>query len=272
MSAQELIKDIIRSTVPFFIGRIAGIELQVAYCILNDSLNHSHIAELENNAGIKVTDHISLLQYADQLITAYEHCTTIAEWDGLVYTITGKGQELIRKKVPDVPRIHARNLEPYYYQDSWMSEMKGKRILIVHPFALEDRVAELSNIFPDREWFDSCTFTFFKPPVTLAGNHGGKDWREHYEECVDRLSAVTDYDIALVAAGGYGMLIADYIYMEQKKSVMYVGGALQIFFGVIGKRWFDNKEILEMMNDSWVRPEKKDKPVNFGAVEKGCYW
>lgn len=106
-------------------------------------------------------------------------------------------------------------------------------------------------------------------PRHIGGESWGKDWREHYKECVERLSVVTDYDIALVAAGGYGMLIADYIYMEQKKSVMYVGGALQIFFGVIGKRWFDNKEILEMMNDSWVRPDKKDKPVNFGAVEKG---
>ena len=82
----------------------------------------------------------------------------------------------------------------------------------------------------------------------------------------------SDFDIALVAAGGYGMLVADYIFKEMNKSVMYIGGALQLFFGVIGKRWFDNKEILKMVNDDWIRPNKEDKPDNFTRVEKGCYW
>ena len=53
---------------------------------------------------------------------------------------------------------------------------------------------------------------------------------------------------------------------------MYIGGALQLFFGVIGKRWFDNKDILKLVNDDWLRPNKEDKPSNFTKVEKGCYW
>ena len=68
------------------------------------------------------------------------------------------------------------------------------------------------------------------------------------------------------------MLISDYIFTELNKSVMYIGGALQIFFGVIGKRWFDNKEIMKLVNDDWIRPDKEDKPPNFTNVEKGCYW
>jgi len=53
---------------------------------------------------------------------------------------------------------------------------------------------------------------------------------------------------------------------------MYVGGALQLFFGIIGKRWFDQKEILMLMNDHWIRPLKEDQPGNYTRVEKGCYW
>ena len=55
-------------------------------------------------------------------------------------------------------------------------------------------------------------------------------------------------------------------------SVMYIGGALQLFFGIIGKRWFTNKDILKLMNDEWIRPLSDDKPANFIKVEKGCYW
>ena len=87
-----------------------------------------------------------------------------------------------------------------------------------------------------------------------------------------KLKTKENFDIALVAAGGYGMLISDYIFTEMGKSVMYIGGALQLFFGVIGKRWFENKDILKLMNDDWVRPLTADKPSNFTNVERGCYW
>jgi len=65
------------------------------------------------------------------------------------------------------------------------------------------------------------------------------------------------------------MLIADHIF-KSGKSVMYIGGALQLFFGVIGKRWFTNKDILKFVNDDWIRPD--EKPDNFKKVEQGCYW
>jgi len=64
------------------------------------------------------------------------------------------------------------------------------------------------------------------------------------------------------------MLLADYIFTEKKKQVIYIGGALQLFFGIIGKRWFDNREILTIMNDNWVRPNK-ERPANCQRVRRG---
>ena len=268
MSDQDYIKQQIESNQPFFIGRIAGVELQVAYQVQNQSVDANLIQELENNAGIKVSNK-SLQLYTDMLITSYDNCTAIAEWDGKVFEITGKGQELISKRTPHIHKMLARNLEPYYYENSWMSAMKGKRVLIVHPFVttIQSQIKHLSTLFPF-PWFENCTFVFAKPPVTLAGNHQDKDWKVHYDEFIAELPT-EDYDIALVAAGGYGVLIADYIF-KAKKQVIYIGGALQLFFGIIGKRWFTNKEVLALMNDSWVRP--KERPTNCSRVENGCYW
>lgn len=268
--SQEYIKRQIQSNLPIFIGRIAGVELQIAYQAQYHYPQPHLIQELENNAGIKVKDSTSLLLYVDMLIKAYDHCTCIAEWDGKVAEITGQGQELIRKRTPHIYKIQAPQLEPYYYKDSWMPALKGKRVLIVHPFVttIQQQLLNLKEIFPC-PWFEDCTFVFAKPPMTLAGNHQGKDWKEHYDQFITELDQIKEYDIALVAAGGYGMLIADYIY-TQKKQVLYIGGALQIFFGIIGKRWFENKEILAMMNDYWVRP--KERPDNCLRVERGCYW
>lgn len=272
------IKSIIEQNNPFFIGRIAGCELKVAYFYQQGNLFDivDELRELENNAGIYTRDNVSLAEYSKKLIESYDHCTIIAEWEqeGKVFAHTGSGQEFIKKRTLNIPKIDARALEPYYFKDNWMPALKGKKILIVHPFSktLEKQIKNFKNIFPDKSWFENCQIDFAIPPLTLAGNHQNKDWQEHLSPFLESLKQKSDFDIALVAAGGYGMLVADYIFKEMNKSVMYIGGALQLFFGVIGKRWFDNKEILKMVNDDWIRPNKEDKPDNFTRVEKGCYW
>jgi hypothetical protein len=272
------IKEIIQQNKPFFIGRIAGCELKVAYHILKGNLADitSELLELENNAGIKTKDNVSLQRYSEKLVESYDHCTTIAEWEqeGKVFAHTGIGQKFITSRTPNIPKISALALEPYYFKDSWMPALKGKKILIVHPFSktFQKQVPNLEKIFPNQSWFEDCEFQFVQPPITLAGNHNGICWQEHLTPFLESLRTVSEFDIALVAAGGYGMLVADFIFKELGKSVMYIGGALQLFFGVIGKRWFDNKDILKMVNDDWIRPDKVDKPNNFTNVEKGCYW
>jgi hypothetical protein len=274
----QFIKQIIELRKPFFIGRIAGIELKIAYSIQHrrpiDMIHE--IEELENNAGIHIKDIESLYEYADKLVTAYDHCTAIAEWEttGKVFAITGDGQQLISKRTPHIPKIMAQSLEPYYVQDSWMSALRGKQVLIIHPFArtIQQQLPKLAEIFPNREWFPDCSITCLAPPLTLAKNHQHKDWKVHLDNFLETLSKEKRADVALVAAGGYGMLISDYLYTKMNTSVLYIGGALQLFFGIIGKRWFTNKEILALMNDAWIRPDPADKPDNFIKVEKGCYW
>jgi hypothetical protein len=270
------IKEIIQAEKPFFIGRIAGCELKVAYYHrMNRLLEVSQeLNELENNAGIYSPSQDSLTKYSAALIKSYEHCSAIAEWDGKVFALTGEGQQFIQRKTPNTPKFDARALEPYYFSNNWMSALKGKNILIIHPFSktLEKQTSKLKSLFPNQPWFEDCAIQFLSPPLTLAGNHDNKSWDEHLEPFLKKISDMPQFDIALVAAGGYGMLISDYIFTHCNKSVMYIGGALQLFFGVIGKRWFDNKDIVKMVNDDWIRPSSQDRPQNFSRVEKGCYW
>lgn len=261
---------------PFFIGRIAGIELQIAYDIHhNRRLTPTALHEIMNNAGIHTESEESLVEYTKQLCQAYDHCTAIAIWDkeGPVYAATGHAQEWILQRTR-APTIQARALEPYYDPShSWMSAMKGKRILIIHPFyhSIQRQLPRLAALFPNRPWFPECSIEVVAPPMTCAGNHGGKDWKVHLAVFYETIQQ-KEFDIALVAAGGYGMLIADMIHTRLHRSVMYVGGALQLFFGIIGKRWFHQKEILMLMNDHWIRPLKEDQPLHHTRVEKGCYW
>lgn len=276
MSAdQTYLISCLQGPSPFFIGRIAGIELQVAYDLHHGnrlSLTARH--ELENNAGIHATSEESLIEYGKQLCKAYDHCTAIAIWEtsGPVYAATGRAQDWILQRTR-LPTLQARSLEPYYDSESWMCAMYGKRVLIIHPFyhSITQQIQRLSALFPNRPWFPSCTMDIVVPPVTFAGHHENKDWQTHLAPCYEAIQQ-KEFDVALVAAGGYGMILADMIYTRLHRSVIYVGGALQLFFGIIGKRWFDQKEILSLMNDDWIRPLKKDQPIHHTRVEKGCYW
>lgn len=280
MNSTLQIRKLIESNEPFFIGRIAGIELQLAYHHLQYTVTSYHIKELEQNAGIYCESSESRKKYVEELLESYNDCSVIAEWDitGKVFQITGKGQQLISERTPTIPKIDALALEPYYFSEamSWMPALKGKRILVIHPFVETMKEQLTKAVFPGRSWFEDCEFVFVKPPVTFAGNHQNTDWQQHSNQNKIQIDLAIQsnkkIDITLVAAGGYGMLLSHYLYKKHGISVMYIGGALQLFFGIIGKRWFDNKQVLQMVNDDWTRPSESEKPANHLVVERGCYW
>jgi hypothetical protein len=79
-----------------------------------------------------------------------------------------------------------------------------------------------------------------------------------------------DFDIALIGAGAYGLPLAAYAKRMGKKGV-HVGGMLQLFFGIMGKRWEDMR-IPGMRREYWVRPSATETIRGKTAVEGGCYW
>ena len=58
------------------------------------------------------------------------------------------------------------------------------------------------------------------------------------------------------------------------KSAIYVGGVLQMYFGVYGERWLrERKEVMKMYkNKHWSRPKELEKPKGFEQVEGSAYW
>jgi hypothetical protein len=81
------------------------------------------------------------------------------------------------------------------------------------------------------------------------------------------------FDVALVSCGGYGNLVCSQIY-KMNKSAIYVGGVLQMFFGVYGSRWEkDRPMILDLYkNEFWSRPKENERPEGYSGIEGSCYW
>ena len=121
--------------------------------------------------------------------------------------------------------------------------------------------------------FPECSFVFLKPPQT-NGSNPSRDFSLELEDFCEKIKEIKDdFDIALCSCGGYGNLVCSYIY-DLKKSAIYVGGALQMYFGVYGERWIkENPDIMKLyLNKYWSRPKNNEKPKNHDKIENSCYW
>ncbi|NBR60631.1 MAG: hypothetical protein EBT86_03090 [Actinobacteria bacterium] len=291
MEIKNVIEEHIQSGKKFFIGRIPGVEAQICYDFPRKSISQLHMFQLVHNAGINIQSMEDVRQYTLATMRAFQHCSLVAIWErqGLVYEKTGKAQEYLCQ-IAKKPEILAQALEPFYFLDrgegnSWMECLRGKTVAIISPFSdtFQEQIqrGNIDKIFgPSAKWFSGTQFHFIKPPYTLAGNHEGKNWQDHFSEFKNRLTTffknLPEKPAAvLVSCGGYGMPVCDFLYSTLDQSPIYIGGALQLFFGVLGKRWETNSTIMKYVRqnpDAWVRPKESEKPPNSNVVERGCYW
>jgi hypothetical protein len=76
---------------------------------------------------------------------------------------------------------------------------------------------------------------------------------------------------ALIGCGGLGMPIAKAL-KERGVIAIVLGGAIQVLFGIKGKRWKTHEVISTFWNDAWVWPSEAETPMNAQSIEGGCYW
>lgn len=174
-------------------------------------------------------------------------------------------------------------LEPYWSKNPWSRILEGKKVLVIHPFAslIEQQYKEKRELlFDDKQVLPKFDLKTIKAVQSLGGDCEYSDWFEALDSMKKQMDA-TDYDIVLLGCGAYGFPLAAHAKRMGKQSV-HLGGALQLLFGIRGKRW-DNPDygIQEfgkqntyktLFNDSWVYPSASYIPSNAKQVEGGCYW
>jgi len=77
--------------------------------------------------------------------------------------------------------------------------------------------------------------------------------------------------VALVGCGGLGMIIAGRL-RRAGISVIVMGGAIQVLFGIKGRRWERHDVISKFWGPSWVWPSESETPTGSFKIEGACYW
>lgn len=166
-------------------------------------------------------------------------------------------------------------LEPWYAKKPWTRALKGKKVLIIHPFeeSIKSQLLNRDKLFDDPDMLPECEFITLKAVQTSGGQKDERfaTWFDALQYMCDEVDKI-DYDVALIGCGAYGFPLAAHC-KEKGKQAIHVGGALQLFFGIKGKRWDDHEpKIAAMYNDYWNYPLDCEVPKNHSAVEGGTYW
>lgn len=180
-------------------------------------------------------------------------------------------------------KVTLLTLEPYWAKNPWSRILEGKKVLVIHPFAplVEKQYAEKRMLlFENKDVLPLFELKTIQAVQSLGGICDYNSWFDALDAMKVQMDAI-DYDIALIGCGAYGFPLAAHAKRMGKQAV-HLGGALQLLFGIRGKRW-DNPEFgskskcakrgyRQLFNEEWIYPTDAYKPKSAEKVEGGCYW
>lgn len=267
----------LKNNESIFVGRLSGNETALCGLVINNiKPSNLLISNMLYVAGIFFEDDESILKYCRMYLESVKNCTYLGVWEGNMRNQAHHFYNILStdSKFRDINCIPARYLEPFYFMDdnAYMFNqcLDNKTVLIVssHIDTMKEQEPLLNNIF-SKSIFDKCKkIKYLRPPATHCGRHNNIDWSHNFHQFCNQLEEDTDFDIALVSCGGYGMITCNFISKKLGKKTLYVGGGLQLYFGIKGRRW-DN---YGWYNEYWISPKEHEIPKNKELAEGGCYW
>jgi hypothetical protein len=283
----KYIKSKLDKHEPFILPRIAGGENNLAVMVHNNNIDllstdilNQTVGSLKNSAGLKFSNMESIKKYGAEYFDAFYSCERYFDWEMISnMTHIEQSQQYLVKEINRRGRklpIWAFCMDIFNvvrYQP-WTWALRNKKILIVSAFCQQIKRVVESNLQPYEgiDLFPGCTFEYIQPPQTL-GTNVSDEWDVELQKFYSRLDQVpNDWDVALVSSGGYGNPICNEIFKKRGKSAIYVGGVLQMYFGILGSRWVrERPDIVKLYQSSvWARPD--NIPRDAKNIEDSCYW
>jgi hypothetical protein len=186
------------------------------------------------------------------------------------------GEQLLHKThFPKALLFPIQSLEPFRFQAPWSSALAGKKVLVVLPFqeSVKKQYENRHLLFENKDVLPTCDLIIYRPFNSYTDESATDcDWFWYLENMKEQIAAI-EFDIALIAAGPFGLPLAAAIKNMGKKAI-HVGGALQLLFGIKGSRWEERPEFAAFMNEYWIKPSGAEVPVQKvkTSIDNSSYW
>ena len=283
--ASELIYNLLASGKPCMIARYGAFELASVVNYLGVRNPHHSLLKyitgkelqwwwnkrlmgfMQTNAGFFPVTEENLMKFGEMMVEDSKQVDILGSW---------LPDEERLKTIFDLQyyTILLKNLEPFWVNQPWSRYLEGKRVVVVHPFAetIKYQYANCKDVIFENPLVLPCfaSLRVVKAVQSLGGNSDFSNWFEaldYMKKEVDK----EDYDVCLIGCGAYGFPLAAYVKRTGKQAV-HLGGALQLLFGIRGKRWDNMEDYKYLVNRCWTRPKEDETPQVKDNVENGCYW
>lgn len=267
------LKMMVMKGEPFCAARLGTTECQAIKRVLmkkahiSSRVRQFEIQSLQTYSGFFPPDEEAVQQYAEIVLDLMPEVDLYACWN------TTMERHFVRNCLNENALLaHFHFLEPYYHDNPWSAALEGKKVLVIHPFAvtIEKQYQKRGELFERKEILPKFELKTMKAVQSITGQSCGfSSWFDALEYMYQQAMSL-DFDIAIIGCGAYAFPLACKL-KKSGRSAITMCGATQILFGVKGKRW-ENHVISEYYNNSWVSPLEEETPVEYKKVEDGCYW
>ncbi|NLM68333.1 MAG: hypothetical protein GX180_14340 [Enterococcus sp.] len=286
-AASDFIKESIGKGIPLMAARLGNVEMHIVvpYYLktryktiqLIDKYIKCEIGPfwwdeksrfaLSNNAGFFPVENIEMLEkFSDLVLNDIREIDILGSWTPYELTLS----ELLKQST----KVPMKDLEPYYHFDPWSKILEGKKVLVIYPFekTIRQQYGKNKYLFKNKDILPDFRLLTLKAIQSIGDNRPKifEDWFAALDFMKKQITE-TDFDVALIGAGAYGLSLAAHVKKIGKIGIQ-LGGATQILFGIKGTRWENHPEISKLFNKYWVRPLGVDTPQGYQNIENGCYW
>lgn len=288
-NANVLITEYLKSQDPFMVGRLGSVETRF---LLNYQLKNNVSSDFEGiiktltgkigvywkqndaffdalcfNAGYFPKEKKDI----DRFVRIYTESTSEIN----VLGIWNELEEFI--DIPDETILcKIRELEPWFYENPWSNELKGKKVLVIHPFEddIKKQYQNREKLYINQNVLPEFELVTLRAIQTIADEKSEfESWFEALDYMKNRIDEI-EFDVAIIGAGAYGLPLAAHI-KNIRKQAIHLGGVTQLLFGIKGKRWEEWKHYTNLRKENgnhWIFPSEKATPKNFKGIEGGSYW
>lgn len=268
LEAKRIMEQRILDKSPFLFARWGEVEGNLVYGDRVNMFMESEINAAKNNAGFYPLDQGSIHRFAEIYADSARNIDILCV--GLWFN---KIEECYEWYSPNAILVNSIIKSPFWSETSWTWALRGKTVLIIHPFAslIQKQYQKRKQLFDTQDILPEMNLKVYQAVQSMGGNVEYSSWFEALEKMKKDISEM-EFEVALIGCGGYGMPLAAYIKSKLEKKAIHIGGTLQLLFGIKGMRWDNHNLFCKLYNEYWVRPTEDLKPRNYKSVENGCYW
>ena len=134
------------------------------------------INQMQTNSGFFPITEENIIRFSNMILEDIQLVDVFGSWVPQEY--------YIRKELANAKKYFLGNLEPPYLNswspNSWTKALKGKRVLVVHPFinTIVSQYKKRTLLFENPEFMPEFDLLTIKAVQSLGGNNEYKDWFE----------------------------------------------------------------------------------------------